>query len=153
MIEAKGQGGQVSFDGEYVTITRKGLLARAGVGKGEKRIHISQISAVQWKPPGALVNGFIQFTLPGGNERRSRFGSQSADAAKDENSVMVTRKQAPAFEELRAAINEAIARQHQPTASAPVSVSDELLKLHQLLEAGAISIDDYEAAKAKLLNP
>ncbi|WP_405606441.1 hypothetical protein [Streptomyces sp. NBC_00076] len=40
MIEAKGQGGQVSFDGEYVTITRKGPLARTGVGKGEKRIHI-----------------------------------------------------------------------------------------------------------------
>ncbi|MFC7934381.1 DUF4429 domain-containing protein [Streptomyces cinereoruber] len=153
MIEAKGQGGQVSFDGEYVTITRRGLLARAGVGKGEKRIHISQISAVQWKPPGVLVNGFIQFTLPGGNERRSRFGSQSVDAAHDENSVMVTKKQAPAFEELRAAINEAIAQQHQPATPEAPSVADELLKLHQLLETGAISTDDYEAAKTRLLNP
>ncbi|MFG3350284.1 DUF4429 domain-containing protein [Streptomyces sp. NPDC048018] len=153
MIEAKGQGGQVSFDGEYVTITRKGLLARAGVGKGEKRIHISQISAIQWKPPGVLVNGFIQFTLPGGNEQRSRFGSQTAEAAKDENSVMVTKKQAPAFEELRAAISEAIAQRHQPAASAAASMADDLMKLHQLLETGAISIDDYEAAKARLLNP
>ena len=36
------------------------------IGKGEKRIPISSIKAVQWKPAGPLVNGFIQFTVPGG---------------------------------------------------------------------------------------
>ena len=37
----------------------------------EKRIPIRSIQAVQWKPPGALVNGYIEFTVPGGNETRS----------------------------------------------------------------------------------
>ena len=54
---AKGQGGELHFDGRVVTIARKGFLARATVGKGEKRIPVQSIAAVQWKPAGALVNG------------------------------------------------------------------------------------------------
>jgi hypothetical protein len=78
MIEAKGDNGQVAFDGQTVTITRKGFLARATVGKGTKSIPVGNVTAVQWKPPGALTRGFIQFTLSGGRERRSRFGQQTA---------------------------------------------------------------------------
>lgn len=41
----------------------------------------------------------------------------------------------------------------QPTTSQPVtSVADELLKLKQLLEAGAITQDEFNAQKKKLLN-
>ncbi|QKW23909.1 DUF4429 domain-containing protein [Kitasatospora sp. NA04385] len=149
MIEAKGHTGQVTFDGEYVTITRKGFVARMSVGKGEKRIHVSQITAVQWKPPGALVNGFIQFTLPGGTERRSGFGSQTSSATTDENSVVVLKKQVPEFEKLRAAVEEAIAGQHRPAASS--SLADELAKLQQLADSGTLSAQEYEAAKARVL--
>jgi hypothetical protein len=77
MIDISGQGGQIQFDGQYVTITRKGFLARASHGKGEKRLHVSQIAAIQWK-----------LTVPGGIEQRSKFGSQTLDATKDENSVV-----------------------------------------------------------------
>ena len=34
-------------------------------GKGEKRIPAASITAVQWKQPGAMVRGFIQFTMAG----------------------------------------------------------------------------------------
>ncbi|GLW58133.1 DUF4429 domain-containing protein [Kitasatospora phosalacinea] len=149
MIEAKGNTGQVTFDGEYVTITRKGFRARMTVGKGEKRIHVSQITAVQWKPPGMLVSGFIQFTVPGGIERRSGFGSQTGSAAEDENSVLFLKNQAPAFEELREAVDEAIARQHRPASSD--SLADELAKLQHLADAGALSAQEYDAAKARIL--
>ncbi len=38
--------------------------------------------------------------------------------------------------------------------SVPVqSVADELLKFKSLLDAGAITEDEYNAQKAKLLNP
>ncbi len=65
MTQAHGHNGQVQFDGQYVTIARKGFLARATVGKGEKRIPLTAITSVQWKPAGALVNGFIQFETAG----------------------------------------------------------------------------------------
>ncbi|MFE9432352.1 DUF4429 domain-containing protein [Streptomyces sp. NPDC006640] len=153
MIEVSGQGGQIQFDGQYVTITRKGFLARATIGKGEKRLHISQIAAVQWKAAGPMVNGFIQFTMPGGNERRSAFGSQTANAAKDENSVVFTKKQQPDFEKLRAALDAAIAAQHAPQAAAAggSSVADELVKLNALREQGILSDAEFAEQKARLL--
>lgn len=108
-IEAKGRTGRLSFDGRFVSIARTGFLARATVGKGEKRIPIRSVTSVQWKPAGPLINGFIQFSLGGGNERRSRVGSQTVDAGKDENSVVFSRAQQPDFEAIRAAIEAAMA--------------------------------------------
>lgn len=153
MLEVKGHNGQVQFDGQTVTITRKGILARATVGKGEKRFHISQISSVQWKPAGPFVNGFIAFSAAGGNERRSKFGSQTSSAVNDENSVLFVRgKQQKAFEELRAAVEAAIAAHHGPAAQSPAaSVADELAKLATLREQGVISDDEFQQQKQRLL--
>lgn len=100
-------GGTVSFDGTFVEITKRGLSAAVG-GSGAKRIPLRAIAAVQVKPAGLLTNGFIQFTMAGGNEVRAQWGRQTFDAAGDENSVIFTRRQAPQFEALRAAIEDAI---------------------------------------------
>lgn len=107
-ISAKGVNGQVSFDGQFVTISRSGAMARMTVGKGEKRIPVSSITAVQWKAPTRLVRGFIQFSVLGGNEAKSRVGRQTTDAAKDENSVVVGHRDAEDFQALRAAIEQAL---------------------------------------------
>ncbi|MFB6825128.1 DUF4429 domain-containing protein [Streptomyces virginiae] len=154
MIEVSGQGGQLVFDGQYVTITRKGFLARATHGKGEKRLHVAQISAVQWKPAGALVNGFIQFSI-GGADRQAPKGGRTLDASKDENSIVFTRQQQPEFERLRVALDQAIAAQHAPqgTASnAPVPIADELLKLRSLVEQGLLTQGEFDQQKARLLS-
>lgn len=154
-IVAAGVNGQVSFDGSWVTITRKGMLARATVGKGEKRIPISLIAAVQWKPPGPLVRGFIAFTVPGGNESRSRFGHQTTDAAKDENAVVISSGQKEEFEALRAAVEAAISAHHAPPVLSQVrasaSVGDELAKLVALRDQGVLNGEEFDAAKARLL--
>lgn len=151
-MEAKGKTGRIEFDGEYVTIHRESFLARTSVGKGQKRLHVAQITAVQWKPAG-LVNGFVQFTVPGGNERRSKFGSQTQDAAKDENSVVFTKRQQPSFEALRQAVDAAISAQHAPArpAVAAPSVADEIGKLAALTQSGSITQEEFEQAKARLL--
>jgi hypothetical protein len=47
-VTAKGKTGEVSFDGRFVTITRTRALAMLTVGRGEKRIPIRSITAVQW---------------------------------------------------------------------------------------------------------
>ena len=82
--------------------------AAARLGGGEKRIPIKHITAVQWKDPGALTNGFIAFTIPGGSEKQSKFGRQTTDASKDENAVMVGPKHVASFKEIRDAIEAAI---------------------------------------------
>ncbi|NED86904.1 hypothetical protein G3I76_43290, partial [Streptomyces sp. SID11233] len=87
----------------------------------------------QWKRPGPLVNGFIQFTVPGGVEVRSGFGSQTASASRDENSVTFDKKRIPEFEALRDAVEGAIAALREPPAPAAASLADELTKLGALL--------------------
>jgi hypothetical protein len=59
VMQVKGHTGTVRFDGRMITILRTGFLARASVGKGEKQIPLSHVTAVQFKPAGPLVNGFI----------------------------------------------------------------------------------------------
>lgn len=149
-IEVEGRGGQVAFDGQFVTISRKGFLARTTHGKGDKRIPVRSITAVQWKPAGAMVNGYIQFTVPGGNEVRSRAGRQTNDAAHDENSILFTKQQQPAFEKLRAAIEESIATGGAPAAS-PDNTTDRLNQLAELHRSGVLTDEEFAAAKAKAL--
>jgi Domain of unknown function (DUF4429)/Protein of unknown function (DUF2510)/Short C-terminal domain len=149
----KGHTGQISFDGTWVTIHRKGGLARMSVGKGEKRLPVSSITAVQWKPAGAMVNGFIQFTVPGDNESRSRMGSQTTDAARDENSVVFAKKQMPDFEVLRASIEKAIATPATAvSAAAPPDALEQLRKLAELRDAGIVSPAEFDAKKTEILS-
>jgi hypothetical protein len=153
MLTAKGTNGTIHFDGQTVTIERTGFNARVFVGGGEKRIPITSITAVQWKKAG-LTAGFIQFTVPGGNEVRSRSGRQSRDALHDENSVTFHARQMPAFEPIRAAIEQAIAARHNAPQAAPAaaaSIGDELAKLAALREQGIITDADFEAGKARIL--
>ncbi|NCD21154.1 MAG: DUF4429 domain-containing protein, partial [Actinobacteria bacterium] len=56
-IHAKGLNGQVTFDGQFITIERKGFWAASSVGRGTKRIPLSSVTAVQWKPPTTFFNG------------------------------------------------------------------------------------------------
>ncbi len=156
--EIQGRAARVAFDGHFVTISRTSALGRMTVGKGVKKIPLGQISGIQLKPAGVAMNGFIQFTVPGGNEVRSKFGHQTFDAVKDENSVVFTKKQQPAFEQLRHEIEQALIRRHapaQPVAPAsPVSASipEQIEQLARLRESGAITEDEYTAKKVELLS-
>jgi hypothetical protein len=150
LLRVKGHNGTVTFDGATVLIERIGFLARASVGKGSKRIPIRQITAVQFKSAGPLVNGFIQFTLGGGNEQRSRFGRQTTDAVHDENSVLFWTRQQAAFTQLREAVEAAIAAPLYNGAAPPDAV-DQLRRLAELRDAGVVSEHEFEAAKARLL--
>lgn len=151
-MEIKGHTGTVLFDGDFLTIERKGFLARASVGKGSKRIPVVSVTAVQWKPAGAMVNGFIQFTLAGGTERRSRFGSQTTDAVSDENSVVFTKKQMAGFEELRAAVETAIVeRSRGAQGGGQVDVVEQIEKLARLRDAGVVTPAEFEDKKSALL--
>lgn len=150
-VEARGQNGTALFDGYAVTLRRSGA-ARLTIGKGDKQLPVHAITAVQFKPAGMLVNGFIQFTIPGGVEQRSRAGSATFNAASDENSVVFTRGQQQKFERLRDAVQAAIRAQHQPQqVHAPTSVADEIGRLGQLVQQGLLTQQEFAAAKARLL--
>jgi len=109
MISARGHNGTVHFDGRFVSIDRTGFVARATVGRSEKRIPLRSIQAVQWKPPSSMIYGYIEFTIAGGIEFRGRNSLLTSEAAGNENAVIVRKSQTKAFEALRNAIESALA--------------------------------------------
>jgi hypothetical protein len=154
LMEAKGVTGNIVFDGQMVTIKRTGAAARMIHGQGEKSIPVTSIAAVQWKPPTWASRGFIQFTIPGGNEQRSLKGSRTMDAAGDENSVLFSKTQMPEFERLRVAIETARRSAGSPTANSESSsgtATERLSELTAMRVQGLITDEEFETKKAAIL--
>lgn len=152
MIEAKGYNGEVQFDGTWVTISRKRVIGRSTVGRGDKRIPLAAIVSVQWKPATSLFAGFIQFETAGQGGTRSRAGSQTQAALQDENSVVFRKGALPAFERLRKAVEQALAARHNgQVPSVGPSLTDELARLATMAQQGVLSPQEFEAAKARLI--
>lgn len=144
----KGHNGQVEFDGTTVKIMRKGALAMLTQGlKGDKTIPVGQIIAVQFKDANMLTNGFIQFSTAAGES-----GGGIFSATEDENTVMFNNGQKAEFAELRDAVQKAVLEKNSGGAqSAPESPLDALKKLKDLLDAGVITQDEFDAKKERLM--
>ncbi|MGH2868231.1 MAG: DUF4429 domain-containing protein [Solirubrobacteraceae bacterium] len=110
VLTARGQRGVVTFDGVFVTIAR-GATGRLMTGSGEKRIHIRNIAGINFKPATLLVQGWIQFTVPGGLEKRApRGGWRAKTVMHDENGITFLKKSNAEFAALKDAIYAAQAR-------------------------------------------
>ena len=104
-MEAKGINGILVLGKGYVEIVRKGFMSFMTQGlKGNKKIAIKQISAVQFKPAGLMTNGYIQFSFIGGKESKAGLFM----ATQDENTVMFKKKQQSDFERIKDKIEEQI---------------------------------------------
>lgn len=147
LMVAGGIGGQIELYRDFVRIRRKGTLAFLTHGlKGEKDIPIAQITSIQLRTPGTVTSGYIQFTIPGGNESRGGIW----DATQDENSVFFDSKQAPTFAAIRDAIQRRMDEYRQGT-SGPSSGISDLEKLAELRDRGIITADEFAAKKRQLL--
>jgi len=135
---------------DMVTITPKGVLGFLSKGiKGTKEIPFTSIVAVQLKEAGPLFNGYLQFTIPGGNESRGGIFA----ATRDENTFMFRHAKNNAMaKEIKEYIGEAMRKARTPQAATPATnLSDELQKLAPLREQGVLSEDEFQAAKRKLI--
>jgi len=137
------------FD-DRVAISPKGIMGFLNKGlKGTKEIPFSSVIAVQFKEAGSVFSGYLQFTIPGGNE--SKGGIMAA--TKDENTFMFAHAKNNALaKEIKAYIDVAIRNARAPqSAINPASLSDELQKLAVLKASGILSDDEFQAAKRKLI--
>lgn len=117
----RGVNGQVELFSNKIIIKRKGALSFLTQGlKGEKTIPLESITSIQFKKPGALTNGYIQFGLLGGNESRKGL----FDATKDENTVVFAKKVVDTAEFIKNYIEE-----NKTSKPSSYSTSDELRKL------------------------
>ncbi len=148
-----GVAGLLNVYETKVEITSTGLLGFLNKGmKGAKTIPFHSITAIQFKEAGTITSGYLQFTMPGGNE--SRGGLMAA--VKDENTLMFTKlnngnEQA---REIETYIENQVQdlRAPKPVAAiAQASMADELKKLAELKTQGILSDDEFQAAKRRLI--
>lgn len=182
-LQLNGKGGQLLVDRNKIVIKRKGALATVMHGiKGDKSIPISSISAIQFKEPSFFVNGYIQFSILGGNESRGGI----IDACNDENTVVFTRahlKEASSIKEFieniiykRTNSNQQMFESSntrickncgtsisedsdfcsvcgtKQNKSYQYSSADEIIKFKHLLEQGIITQEEFEKKKKDLLS-
>ncbi|MGL4502691.1 MAG: DUF4429 domain-containing protein, partial [Planktothrix sp.] len=103
--EIAGVGDSLRLTRTRVIITPKGLMGFVSKGlKGSKEIPISRITAIQFKPAGAVLSGYIQFSLMGSNEAKGGL----FEAGTDENTVVFTSDQQPNFYEVKRYIDSVI---------------------------------------------
>jgi hypothetical protein len=143
----KGVGGSLELLDDRLIIRRTMLLGTFLHGlKGDKTIPYSAITAVQYKRPFG-INGYIQFTLGGGNESRKGI----IDATHDENTLFFSH--GANFDEARKFVEDRIGVRAQvaPVAQAAGSAADDLLKLASLRDKGILSNEEFEEQKAKVL--
>lgn len=134
---------------DRVTITPKGFAGLWLQGlKGTKEIPFASIVAVQFREADVLTTGYIQFTIPGGNE--STRGILAA--LNDENSFSFTAKHNDLARQVKEFISAAMRGLRTPQGNpGTVSLSDELERLARLKEQGILSEDEFQSAKRKLL--
>jgi hypothetical protein len=144
-----GVNGQLELYADKVVIKRKGALAKMTQGffKGDKTIYLKQISGIQVKPGGTFVNGYIQFTLPGGNESVKGINA----ATKDENTVVFNKKDNDLVQKIKAKIEELQASMNSGTVVQQVSAADEIKKFKELLDEGVITEEEFNQKKKQLL--
>jgi hypothetical protein len=150
VYEMKGVAEILVVYEDKVTITPKGVLGFMTKGlKGTKTIPFGSITGIQFKEAGAVFSGYIQFTIPGGNESKGGVFS----AASDENTFMFAEKKNNELaikikEYIESAVLKLRAPQHQTSAS---NLSDEIQKLARLKEQGILSDEEFQSAKKKLI--
>lgn len=135
---------------DTVTITPKGILAFMNKGlKGTKTIPFASISATQFKEAGAVFSGYIQFSIPGGNESRGGAFSATTDEntfmfAGQNNNELATRIK----DHIESRLRELRTKQ---TPQPPNNLADELQKLARMRDQRILSEDEFHNAKKKLL--
>lgn len=144
----KGIGGQLELFENKVVILRKGALATMGHGlTGNKEILLRNITGVQLKLGGALFNGYIQFTIPGGNESKRGIGA----ATQDENTVMFPKSENETAQAIKNKIEQLQMKADKVRVTPAISPADEIRKLKSLLDDGIITQEEFQTKKSKLL--
>lgn len=137
----------VVVENGYLRWTSKGFMNLMTQGsKGEKSIPIKSITAIQIKPP-RLTTGYIQFAYSGASESKGGI----MDAVRDENTITFSsKKDLEQAKELKALIESLQNKESQPETS-NTSDADELIKFKELLDAGVITEEEFEAKKKQIL--
>ncbi|GAA3392620.1 hypothetical protein [Cryptosporangium minutisporangium] len=138
-LRVLGQSEQITFDGTWVTVHRKGEPVRPG----DRRVHVQDILSMELKT-ARFTGG--QFTI--------EIATPDALRPVAELTVAFRNGRQDDFARLRAFIDAAraaaLARQQQQVAPSRPDPAEELRRLWQLVQVGQLSKEEFEEAKRQL---
>jgi hypothetical protein len=104
-VDVKGVQGTISFDGEWVTITKTPIGARPA----PVRIRTADVTGTRFKPGSRLFHGYVQFLLPGSLAAGEKSGVTHGGRPpyEDPHSLSIPCKSNDATEKLVAAVEQA----------------------------------------------
>ncbi len=114
---------------------------------GEKKFYYSDLTSVQFREPGRITDGYMEFEYPG-----SRSGNNSG-AYSSENAISFIKKDLDKMKEIYNYVDGKI-REYKNKGNGTVqqlSSADELKKFKELLDAGIITQAEFDAKKKELL--
>lgn len=145
LMKVVGHNGQIELFNTKIRIKRKGFVASMTQRlKDDREIPIGQISSIHFKKAGYFLNGFIRFNIVGRSETNVGFWQ----AEHDENTILFTIKQQPAFEKINDFLDKKI------ILSKKKKVELSKLKLEELTilrDMKIITEKEFQAEKKKLL--
>ena len=114
---------------------------------GEKKFYYSDLTSVQFRKPGAITDGYLEFEYPG-----SRSGNNGG-AYSSENSISFAKGDLEKMEQIYNYIDGRIREIKTKGNSAPSAVSsaDELKKFKELLDMGVITQEEFDEKKKQIL--
>ncbi len=114
---------------------------------GDKKFYYSDLTSVQFREPGKITDGYMEFEYPG-----SRSGNSSG-AYSSENAIAFSRNDLDKMRDIYNYVDSKI-REYKSkgnTVIQQLSPADELKKYKELLDLGVISQDEFDVKKKELL--
>ncbi|MER6492722.1 DUF4429 domain-containing protein [Streptomyces griseorubiginosus] len=104
-MDVKGVLGTISFDGEWVTITKTPV----GQSPAPVRLRAAEITGTRFKPASRLFHGYVQFLLPGSIAAGENGGLAHGGRPpySDPHSLSIPRRSNDGAEKLVAAVERA----------------------------------------------
>ena len=145
----------IKLNDNSITISRPGVMSKMTHGfVGDKTIMLNQITGVQLKKSTTFTTGFIQFIVAGTIEAKKT----TLGKVYDENIVYFKdpwghyAQENKNAEYIKSYIEEYNLKNNQPQQIINNSDLDEIKKLKELLDCGAITQEEYDAKKKQVLN-
>ena len=137
---------------DYCTIEAKKnattLLLTKKFFNGTKKIFYADLTSLQFREPGRITDGYIEFEYPG-----SRSGSNMGSYG-GENTVQFGKKDFDLMKQIYDYVDGRLAeirRNKNSGGVAAVSPAEELKKFKELLDMGIISQEEFDTKKKQLL--
>jgi len=108
-LKAKGLTGIVTFDGQTLAITRKGLSQfNSGRGQAEVSLAAAEVTGLDWKAANFITNGFIRFLVAGETPKPLPSLFRMTAASGQDNAVVFKQSSLADFEKIRDAVGTVI---------------------------------------------